>query len=147
MKMKIRMVIGVLAAVFFTTNEASALTTWDCTYIGQWIVLDDNRSNFLQPSAIPQKAKITRDATTTRVRIKFQPTDEHTVETYKRATWNYHEGRLYASSTFLWNDEYGRSVNQIVTAITKDKMVVSHHRVENDTVTQSTMKYDCKVDG
>ena len=32
MKTKIRMVIGVLAAAFFASNEASALTTWDCTY-------------------------------------------------------------------------------------------------------------------
>ena len=145
--MKIRMVIGVLAAVFFTTNEASALTTWDCTYIGQWIVLDDNRSNFLQPSAIPQKAKITHDASTMKVRIEFQPTDEHTIETYKKATWEYFEGRLYASSIFLWNDEYGESINQIVTSITKNKMVVSSHRVENDKVTNAIMKYDCEVDG
>ena len=144
MKMQTRMILGMLAAAFFAASEASAQTTWNCTYIGQWIILDDNRSNFLEP--VPQTAKITRE-TTTKVRIKFQPTDDYTVETYKRATWNYHEGRLYASSTFLWNDKYGQSVNQIVTSITKDKMVVSSHRVENDQVTKATMKYDCKMDG
>jgi hypothetical protein len=147
MKTKIRMVIGVLAAAFFASNEASALTTWDCTYYGQWIILDDNRSNFLERPAKLQKAKITHDATKMKVRIEFQPSDQWTIETYKKATWEYFEGRLYASSIFLWNDKNGESLNQIVTSITKNKMVISAHLVQNESVTTNTMKYDCEFDG
>ena len=57
-------------------------------------------------------------------------------------------GRLYASSVFLLNDDkYDESIDHFVTTITNNKMVISSHLVKKDSVTASTVKYDCEVDG
>ena len=130
-----------LLGFFPVVSNASTTTKWNCTYVGQWMVMDNNESFQLEPSPEPQKVTVNFDSATNKVRISHRPPDELAKGIYDHASWQYLDGRLYSSSIFAW-EEY---IILNTTTVSKNSMTSSSQLVKQDQIVNATAKYECKT--